>query len=108
MAIQDFYNLDVAIYRMSYTRNAAGGRSQTRTLQATVRGRQRDMSARELEFLGADSDEIWCKIYCDCDTTIQHLDELTVGSNTWEAIQPGKRQDLQTDHHYEINARRRL
>lgn len=106
MSIESSFNRDVTILRPSFANDSSGGGAETLTPIATVRGRLRWLTGREVEQLGRNSDKVRNRVYIGPEQTVEHLDILRIDGDDWEAIRPAKREGLQSLHHWEINVRR--
>lgn len=108
MAITDFYNDTVSIYRRSYTKDVIGGRVESLALVTTTACRVNDLNGQDRAYLGIESDMHSVKIFCTPSATT-YIYEGDIARVTYNGVQRDwsikfvRRLHQKNDfHHYEL------
>ena len=106
MAITDFYNDTVGIYRPSYTKDSIGGPVETLNLVESTACRVNDLSGKDMAYLGTEAEERGIKVFCTPSANVYEGDVMRVTYNgvqrDWSIRYVRKLHKKADFHHYEL------
>jgi len=109
MAIDDFFDKTVTIYRPSSTRDAIGGKSETYTPSGPFPCRHRALSGNDVIRDLRDAPDIRDRLYLNPDVVVYEKDFVKISDNvttkeySFKVVYIRRCSDLQTAHHIECD-----